>query len=223
MISDYDLVLAAKATYEPKATPIFECLGSSIRIFQSKINDLNVIAIEGTHNPLGWALDFFAIAAENHQAIDHPALGFLHAGFYAAATLAMPTVKTAIGQEPYAICGHSLGAAEALLMGGLLIDDGRPPVRIAAFAPPRVGGEQFVNVVKPLTNAYRYSDDPVPLVPFWTTKFPYKQVPLIEIGETSFDNGFNANSINNYVNAIENIQLIAKCHKIDNYVNSVPK
>ena len=203
MISDYDLVLVAKAAYDPKAIPIFEGIRQSIRIFQSKINDLNIIAIEGTHNPIGWALDFCALKATDHEASDHPSLGFLHAGFYAASLLAMPTIKQAIGSDPFAICGHSLGAAQALLIGGLLIDDGKLPVSIGAFAPPRVGGDQFVNIVKPFSKAYRYGDDPVPLVPVWTKQYPYLQVPLIEIGEFRFD--------------------VFSSHHIDNYVNSVPK
>ena len=201
MISDYDLVLAAKATYDPKAIPVFEAFDQAIRIFQTKKDDLNIFAIEGTHNPIGWALDFCALKATDRQALNHPNLGFLHAGFYAAALAAMPFIKYRINGEPFVLCGHSLGAAQALLIGGLLIDDKIPPLKIAAFAPPRVGGEQFVNVVKSLTSAYRYADDPVPLVPIWTPQFPYKQVPLIEIGEFMFD-VFSAHHIDNYVNAV---------------------
>jgi predicted lipase len=201
MLSDYDLVLAAKATYSPSAVPVFEGIGNSIRIFQSKIDGLNTIAVEGTHNPLGWALDFCAMKTEDHEAVNHPNLGFLHAGFYWASLLAMGTIRSLIGTEPYAICGHSLGAAEALLIGCLLIDDGLPPIKIGAFAPPRVGGDDFTNVARRYSSAYRYGDDPVPLAPFWTPKFQYKQVPLQEIGHFLF-NVFSAHHIDCYVNAV---------------------
>lgn len=207
MISDHDLVLAAKATYDLKAVPVFEGIGNSIRIFQSKVDGLNIISIEGTHNPIGWALDFFALTVKDHEAANHPNLGFLHAGFYAASLLAMSTIRALIGQEPYAICGHSLGAAEALLIGGLLIDDGLPPMRIGAFAPPRVGGEAFVSVVKPYSSAYRYCSDPVPLAPFWTKQLPYMQVALNALGVAGLWIKFADHHVDNYVNAISKLSL----------------
>lgn len=207
MISDHDLVLAAKATYDLKAIPVFEGIGNSIRIFQSKVDGLNLIGVEGTHNAVGWGLDFFVIPTRDHEAASHPNLGFLHAGFYAASLLAMSTIRALVGQEPYGIYGHSLGAAEALLIGGLLIDDGLPPVRIGAFAPPRVGGEAFVSIVKPYASAYRYADDPVPLAPFWTKRFPYEQVELNKLGKSIGWIKFTDHHIDNYVEAISKLSL----------------
>lgn len=184
MISDRALVLAAAATYDVANTPLIESLQRSVRVFWSKVDGLTVIAIEGTHDPLGWMLDFLAMRTEDHQTLDHPSLGFLHAGFHLAALSIFARIKAMTEGQDYALAGHSLGAALALLIGGLMIDDGHPPVKIGAFAPPRVGGVRFVEVVTsvPLC-AYWFGNDPVPRAPLriWPG-YPYEQVPLISIG-----------------------------------------
>ncbi len=186
-ISDHDLVVAAAATYDPAAIPLYEGIGGAVRVFLSKVNGLNVVAIEGTKNAPGWALDFVAIPEEDRPKTDHPSLDWVHAGFMTGATLAIDSVRRVAQQAPYAITGHSLGAALAELIGALLSLEGLPPVKIGSFAPPRVGGDKFLSVLMSLpVTAYRYADDPIPLVPFFLPGFPYRQVPLIQIGRGSF-------------------------------------
>jgi Lipase (class 3) len=203
MISDRALVLAAAATYEPKAAPLIEAIGGVLRVFRTEVDGLTVIAIEGTHNRLGWLLDFIATKTEDHQAINHPTLGFLHAGFHLEAATIAPEIALMVHGRDYALAGHSLGAALALLLGGLLIDDGHAPVKIGAFAPPRVGGPQFIKTVASVPiAAVRFGDDPVPGVPFeFDPDFPYRQVPLAQVGAPMI-NPFSCHHIDNYVNAI---------------------
>ena len=196
--TDIELVQAAAATYDPAAAPFYNDFANAIDIFQTtRADGLNIIAIEGTHDAQGWGIDFCALGIEDHPGTNHPTLGFVHAGFLASALLALPHITA---KQPYAICGHSLGAAMALLIGGLLIDNGTPPMKIGAFAPPRVGGEQFVKIVAtvPLC-AYQYGNDPVPRVPFRILPlFPYMQVAMTSIGTPRLDE-FSCHNIANYV------------------------
>jgi predicted lipase len=195
-VSDIELIDSAAATYT-RTDPAIDDIDNAIRFFTSKAADgTTIIAVEGTHDPQGWALDFAAldINAPNlftdprqHTAV-HPALGMVHAGFLAAAIASLARLQALAGSAPYAISGHSLGAALALLCGGILSLSGQKPVKVGAFAPPRVGGPAFVAVMAGLpVTACRYSLDPVPMVPFTLPDFPYQQVPLIQFTGPIFD------------------------------------
>jgi hypothetical protein len=203
--TDSELVDAAGATYSPAAIPLISDLGSAIQVYWTTRDDgLHNIAIEGTHDPLGWALDFFALRTIDHGGMIHPALGFIHAGFYLAANAVVDRIQAKLDGEAYAICGHSLGAAMALLLGAMLAVAGFPPVKIGAFAPPRVGGEMFANWIKTIPHcAYRYGHDPVPLVPMALQPFfPYQQVSLIEIDAPFQRDIFLDHHITNYVEGV---------------------
>jgi lipase (class 3) len=203
--TDAELVDAAAGTYEPTATPIFEDVGTAIRVFLTVRDDgINIIAIEGTHSPLGWLLDFAGIKAEDQQGVNHASLGFVHGGFYASAVAILTRCALIAEKNPYAICGHSLGAALALLVGALLIDDGLPPIKTAAFAPPRVGGPNFVRTACSVPFcAYRYGGDPVTEVPMTLPSVPWTQVPLRILPATvPFLDPFHYHAIGNYVTAV---------------------
>lgn len=207
--TDLALVKAAAATYDPAAIPDFVDINKAIRVFVTKRDDgLQIIAIEGTHSPIGWALDFIAAATEDQQGMNHATLGFIHAGFYGAALTALTRCSLVAAAGPYAICGHSLGAALALLIGGLLSQDelnGRSlaPVKIGAFAPPKVGGAQFIKAISAIPFcAYRYGNDIVPTVPLTVRPWlPYEQIPLIELSDTNMPRlgVFQSHHIDNYV------------------------
>jgi predicted lipase len=206
--TDIELVEAAAATYDPAAVPFYDDFTNAIRIFQTtRADGLNIISAEGTKNPAGWAIDFCALGIEDHAGTNHPSLGFVHAGFLVSALLAMPKIQSVTTKGPFAISGHSLGAAMALLLGGLLIDNGTPPVKIGAFAPPRVGGEQFVKVATSVPFcAYAYGNDPVPRVPFRIMPlFPYMQVGMTDIGTPRL-NEFSCHAIQNYVVGVKEKQ-----------------
>jgi hypothetical protein len=187
--TDAELVDRAAATYT-RTDPFCEVLGSSLVIFTSRLaSGLLTVDIEGTHNPPGWALDFMALEADSHFGFNHPDLGWVHAGFYAAAHLAFQKILPLAQKEPLAIDGHSLGAIEALMIGALLTVAKLPPVKVGAFAPPRGGGIQFVRIATSVPFcAYQFSDDPVPDVPFTIRPlFPYEEAPLTHLPGPTFD------------------------------------
>lgn len=206
--TDEELVLCAAATYDPAAEPHFHDVKQAVRVFlKTREDGFNIIAVEGTHDPLGWLVNFIGLSIVDQQGIQGD-LGFVHAGFYAAAVAALPRCILIAHRGPYAICGHSLGAAMALLIGALLIDDGLAPEKIAAFAPPRVGGEQFVKIVNAVPcTAYRYGADPVTEVPVWLPRFPYRQLSLIQLPGP----------------VIGRFDISARvgCHRVENYVSGV--
>lgn len=205
--TDVELVNAAAATYVPNIEPYFEDADKSIRVFQTtRIDDgLKIFAIEGTHNRLGWFIDLFSLTLLDQQGLDHRSLGPIHAGFYASAVAALTRIALVAQREPIAITGHSLGAALALLLTGLLIDLGIAPVKVGAFAPPRVGGPLFVKVATSIPFcAYRWGNDPVTEVPariLDLPDFPFIQVPLSAIGKRRL--------------------WAPGCHNITNYVSGV--
>jgi hypothetical protein len=212
--TDVELVGYAAETYT-RSDPYFEDANSAIKVFLTKRADgLNIIAIEGTHDPLGWALDFIGAEVEDQQGMNHATLGWVHAGFYASAVVALTRCALVAAQGPYAICGHSLGAALALLIGSLLSQDdfnGRSlaPVKIGAFAPPRVGDAAFVKVATSMPFcAYRYNVDPVPQVPLTITPaFPYMPVSMTALPGPSIP--------------LFDIKRRVECHHIENYVVGV--
>lgn len=204
--TDAELVAAAADTYVSRAVPFVSNLGGAGRVFLTTRSDgLRIFAMEGTHDPVGWLLDFFALRAWDHPTVNHKTLGLVHAGFYGLARVLLPKILEAVGRGgPFALAGHSLGGGLALLIGGLLIDRGYPPAKIGAFAPPRVGGPNFVSAIANVPFcAYRYGDDPVTQVPFKIPYlFPYSQVPLTCVGTTMIDK-FLCHFIGNYVGAVK--------------------
>lgn len=207
MVTDRDLVAAAAATYS--SAPTWSFFDGTVNALLTKTAaGLPVVAIEGTHNRPGWAGDFCAITVDEsliepqHVPWPHPVLGRIHAGFYLFSRPLIPVVLAAIGDDPFALAGHSLGAALALLLGAELIIRGRRPQRIGAFAPPRVGMPDFVRTVTAVpVGAYRFGDDPVTEVPITLPGFPYAQVPLIAIG-APMPNPLDCHHIGNYASTV---------------------
>jgi len=69
------------------------------------------------------------------------------------------------------LTGHSLGAARASILAGLMIQAGHPPGRLVTFGCPKPGFQMFADIIKPITQvSYRNGSDghhdPVTDVPF---------------------------------------------------------
>lgn len=206
--TDSVLVDLAAATYQPGREPFLATVDGAMKVFHDDADGLSIFSIEGTHDPLGWAFDFCALGIEAHQGITNATLGFVHSGFWTLSETVYPQIKEAAAKGPFALDGHSLGAAMALLLGARLILDGLKPAKIGAFAPPRVGGSLFVQVATSVPFcAYHYGNDPVPRVPFRIMpplplpQFPYVQVLMIDVGAPMPDE-FNCHHVQNYVQAV---------------------
>lgn len=204
MISDREAAAATAATYK-NPTPDIVGVNNAVRVFITAASDgALIVAIEGTHDELGIVLDLLAIAVPDIERIDHPSLGMVDAGFLLAAQSVLASVAVKIDAKSYYLVGHSLGAAVALLLAGLFADAGKIPRGVFAFAPPRVGYAKFLTALSGFSvRAWRYHNDPVPLVPFTLPDFPYVQVPLIGLGPApSHDLEWRDHHMENYVNAL---------------------
>lgn len=180
MISDADLVAASAATYATHE-PTFVGLSGAVCAFRTMVDGLPVYAIEGTHDRLGWALDFMALPVPSHATIEHPDIGWVHSGLNAATDSIWPQLFAAMSQDKeYAVTGHSQGAGLTVIVTARMVALGHPPVRWAAFAPPRVGFKKMIDLAARAPGAgYRNGNDPVTDVPFRAEPFwIYEQVPL---------------------------------------------
>lgn len=80
---------------------------------------------------------------------------------------------------------HSKGAAELLYLAAIMAYLGRPPLRIAAFEPPRVG--LLGGLVDPAWCAlYRHGEDPITELPPWRVH-PLPLTALAWVGPRPLD------------------------------------
>ena len=124
--------------------------------------DRDIIIHRGSVTPLDWYDD--ATSEVSCEPADSD-LGEVPAGFYSG--LRAFHAATQRGVRPGAIiCGHSLGAARAVIHGALLAAQGNPPIAIVALGCPRPGTAKM-NALFGATAVrwYRNLSDPVPEVP----------------------------------------------------------
>lgn len=145
------------------------------------IGELDVVAFRGTVDIADWLRDFDAVPLYD------PRVGSCHAGFLTGARAVLPAIinHRALEQRPRVLVGHSLGGALALVLGGLLIAAGQPPLHVETYGAPRAGFDTLANVYDGVSVAqYRNGNDPVPEVPV----FPYRHVrPRLAIGAPHLD------------------------------------
>jgi hypothetical protein len=187
MISDARLAALAAASYACDPTWTGQGLDQSLHAVRTDDADsgLVVVAFRGSVTPVDWALDFYAIPAPDHETLEHPTLGFVHRGFLLAAQTLIPQIALNLMGKDYVLTGHSLGGALALVVAGLLVDDGHMPTRVATFGAPKCGFTRFTAALQNVSiGEYRRGNDPVPLVPFWLPQFPYEhpRTPLLRVG-----------------------------------------
>lgn len=135
-----------------------------------------IIAIRGTANLMNVLLDV------EYWKQKSPELGImLHHGFEAAASVVFNDVKQYLKRDlPIVVCGHSLGAAESIIVGMLLTKAGYDVEKIVASGPPKVTDAEGWLAFKTLpvvrvTAAF----DPVPFLP--PANF-YKKAPFEQGG-----------------------------------------
>ena len=130
-----------------------------------------IVCFRGSVTNEDWTRDFSALP---HK---HPVLGWCESGFVEGMDDAGAWVAASLPKDtPYAVCGHSLGAARALIASGLLTAAGRPPERILALGCPRPGFRQLSDILLgggyPI-EIYRNGPDPVAEVPLVLPHLPY--------------------------------------------------
>jgi triacylglycerol lipase len=154
---------------------------SRYALFENGRSGEAVVAIRGTVNLENAASDLEFLKKRS------PELGIsLHSGFEEVALALYADLKPRIGKDwSLRVTGHSLGAAEAVILGMLLSRDGYKVDLVLASAPPKVtdaeGWERFASLpVVRLAAPY----DPVPFLP--PRSLFYSRDPYIQGGPLLF-------------------------------------
>ena len=201
MLTDARLAQLAAATYSAVPTWTGVGLDQSTHACRTDEDGLVVVAFRGTIAPHDWIVDF---AARPASVIDHATIGYVHAGFLAAALSVLPRVALGVEGKRYILTGHSLGGALALMVGALMAAENHPPERIVTLGAPKVGFPAYASALGCVEVAqYRRGNDPVPEVPLALPGLPWvhARLPLIEIGVPQ-DDPFSCHSVAGYVDDV---------------------
>lgn len=138
-MSPYDYALLAQEAYT--AAPDIGVADSASRAIVRQTADGLCIAFRGTDDVAAFAKDF------DIEPFDVPGVGYVYTGFWQAwAAISLPVLAAAAGQK-VTLCGHSLGAAMALMAAAYMTVGGNPPAAVYCFEPPRVGLDMDVRTV----------------------------------------------------------------------------
>lgn len=174
------------------------------RAFRSWVGGRMVFCFPGSRSFLDWATDLMATPTLDLEAANPPKLGPVHLGFLKRANHCMDLIRVDLNSaRDFALTGHSLGGAIALLVGAMaIIEENIAPAEIVTFGAPRAGFDTYANVLRSVAvRQYRFGADPIPLVP--THPYVHAREPLSQIGSPirSIDI-FENHHIANYINAL---------------------
>lgn len=206
--TDLSYAQFCSATYDAVPDIIGNGPNADIHANVYKLDGRTVICFRGSKEPRDWLLDIFAVPALDLARINDLRLGLIHTGFMIAAQSVLKQVQTklvepdALGRT-YALCGHSLGGALALLVGAMMMATNKAsPTEIVTFGAPRAGMlmlQMFLHKIP--VRQYRFGADFVPLVP--THPYCHVREPLIQIGKPIVSTDVFANHhVENYVEAL---------------------
>lgn len=177
MLSDRDLAHLCAASYDPCA--VWDNVWIEIGQNPTQVaRKGNVLVFRGSVTRLDWFNDVKAIPVENAL------VGPVEMGFNDGLAELFPKILNDIGENPI-ICGHSLGAARALIFGGMLAAAGRRPAKVVGFGSPRPSFGKLTSILKDIPGAvYRNRSDPVTHVPFpvpfrpWQHPYPVTNIDV---------------------------------------------
>jgi hypothetical protein len=137
---------AAASTYVAGAVPFFS--NGLVQVYLSELEGKPCFSNEGTHDTVGWMVDFLAAPIKLHA---HPIFGPVHAGFFSdamAASIAITAYLSSQNWPDYYLSGHSKAASEVIAEHAIMKDAGHPPLATRAFEPARAGGPQLEAFLK---------------------------------------------------------------------------
>lgn len=131
--------LACQATYDASAVAAFQDEAKVVHVFASEIDGTHCLAFEGTHDFEEWIVDLVCVEV---PMFGHAQLGPVHLGMMRDVLAVYRSIMdflAAAGWPPYDITGHSKGGGEALLLSGVMKQQGHPPRKVVALEAPRIG------------------------------------------------------------------------------------
>lgn len=157
-------LLAAEAY---KADPDIGSAFSSSRAICRQVDDGFCVTFRGSDNDASWLTDLDILVLRDTS------VGKVHKGFWQAWQTIAGQVKAeaqARAEMPLIFCGHSLGAALAILAAADCLQAGMPVAAIYAFEPPRVSPDMNIRSILTKTHAHLYKnggDLVCDVPPFW--------------------------------------------------------
>ena len=147
-----------------------------------------IVVYRGSKLLVDWERDFEAVPYQENDL--H--LGLVHGGMYKGVPKSCSEAAKILGNEPYILAGHSLGAGRAAQAAGIGVATGRPPLALILFGEPRAGGDRLVSVlssipVRSYRNGGEILHDPVTDLPP-SAPIPFRHAggaarPLIDVHE----------------------------------------
>lgn len=127
-----------------------------------RVDGHDVIVFRGSSTLQDWLVDFRALPLVTP-------VGSVHSGFFSGMEQTWSDIRPLL-RQPVILTGHSLGAARASILAGLMIVDGHAPAGRIVFGEPRPGLADFAGLVKAVPGfSFRNGDasghDPVTDVP----------------------------------------------------------
>lgn len=160
-LTDADLAELCAASYKPAYQWDNAWSAQDIHVAHKLIEGIDVIVFRGSVDYIDWVRDFKGIPEK------HPRLGWCHDGFLDYMDLVFEEVMAVIGRD-IIVTGHSLGAARASILAGLLVSHGSKLVARVVFGEPRPGFNQLATILRQSgaqLRSYRNGSDPVTQVP----------------------------------------------------------
>lgn len=139
----------------------------------------DVIVLRGSVDLQDWLADFNAVPITTR-------IGTVHAGFFAGMERAWRDIRALLNQ-PAIITGHSLGAARASILTGLMVQDGISAAARVVFGEPKPGFVDLAILILGIVGrSYRNGDgthhDLVTDVPFSFPQLDFtRSSPLISV------------------------------------------
>ena len=199
MITDLNAAKLCQAVYTgPSASwdKWLEVDGVAAGIMQDRVS--TTIAFRGSANVEDWLRDLDEFPEE------HPILGHVHSGFLEGMDAFYGDLRPFLNGKVY-ITGHSLGAAHACILAGLMRE--YPLIeRVVLFGCPRPGFAHLKRLVTAVCGSiasYRNRSDPVPEVPYLLGLYQHVVEPTQLMSPTDPFNPALEHSIDLYVQALQ--------------------
>lgn len=151
MISDYVIADLLVRLYDPTDEPL-ETAGfdhyesgendGGICWASKRIDGIDVVCLRGSVTILDWIRDLCAFTAP----FPNKGLGPVHPGFKVGMDDAWAEIRCKT-RGPWIVAGHSLGAARADILTGLMVLDGAAPLRRVVFGEPQPGFRRLADLI----------------------------------------------------------------------------
>ena len=181
--TDAEIADLCAQIYEPNAVNIFDYFdaGADDGVCWGLVrrDGADVIVFRGSVTLRDWLRDL-------NDMLTSTRVGHVHSGFYAGMERTWAEVQGLLRQGAI-VAGHSLGAAHADILTGLMVADGVPPIARVVFGEPKPGLLDFAKIVERVPGrSYRNGDpehhDLITDVPFSFPPLQYVHpTPIIPV------------------------------------------